>query len=358
MWIEIFKGGPQTDSAGVTHDGDALIDAAVKRFDAAAKPPVVLGHPATDSPAYGWVEALAAKAAGGVKSLWADISPVEALKDWVNAGLYRNRSAAFYSDGRLRHVGFLGGAPPAVRGLAPLPAFADEGGVIEFVDGFDRSDRSDRSDGSNRDKGGFAMNFSEFMNAINIFKKMGGKDEDIDLIAPAIAPATPPAQGKTFTEADVEAARQDAAKEAREAAEAKFAEAETARKKEARAAEIKAFCEAGVEKGTIAPAWVAAGIVAFMERLDAGEVLAFAEGAEKKTPDAWFREFLSTLPKLIEFKEIATRAKDPGAVGAGARLEALTREAMKQDKTLTWSAAFSEVQREHPDLAQAYAAEL
>jgi hypothetical protein len=288
---------------------------------------------------------------------------VEALRDWVNAGLYRNRSAAFYGDGRLRHVGFLGGAPPAVKGLAPLPAFAEDAGCIEFVDGSDRSGRSgrsDRSDGSNRDKGGFAMKFSEFVQAINIFKRLGGRDEDIDLIAPApaAAPATPPAAGKTFTEADIEAAKAAAATEAREAAEAKFAEAEARRRAEARKAEIKAFCEAGVEKGVIAPAWVAAGLGAFMEQLDAGQALAFAEGAEKKTPDAWFREFLAGLPRLIEFKEIAARDKAVGGGDAAGKLTALTRQRMADDKTLSYSAAFAEVQRENPDLAAAYAADI
>ena len=31
-WVEIFKGGMQTDSTGRTHDGTALIDKAVSAF--------------------------------------------------------------------------------------------------------------------------------------------------------------------------------------------------------------------------------------------------------------------------------------------------------------------------------------
>ena len=38
---------------------------------------------------------------------------------------YEKRSASFYPDGRLRHVGFLGAAPPAVKGLAGI-AFGQE----------------------------------------------------------------------------------------------------------------------------------------------------------------------------------------------------------------------------------------
>ena len=32
-WIEIFKGGAQTDSGGYAQDGDVLIDNALKKFN-------------------------------------------------------------------------------------------------------------------------------------------------------------------------------------------------------------------------------------------------------------------------------------------------------------------------------------
>ena len=38
----------------------------------------------------------------------------------------KKRSASFYPDGRLRHVGFLGAAPPAVKGLADIGFTAEE----------------------------------------------------------------------------------------------------------------------------------------------------------------------------------------------------------------------------------------
>lgn len=400
MWIEIFKGGRQTDSNGRTHDGDSLIDSAVAGFDAGAhRPPLVLGHPKDDSPAYGWVNGVKSQLTGGVNRLMADIAPVDALKGWVNGKLYQNRSAAFYADGRLRHVGFLGGHPPAVKGLAPLPAFSDDDAHFEFVDVYqqgliarvlrrlreyfiekDGADAADRliSDWEIEEIGrvpdepeaaidaslslysqtptkGVSMKFSEFLNAINLFKKSGGTDEEIDLIAPAIA-GDPPA-GKAFTEADVEVAKKQAAEQARHQAQAEFAEAEGKRRRAERAGKIGEFCEAGVAAGKIAPAWVAAGIAQFMEQLafESAAAIEFCEGGEKKTPDTWFREFLDGLPKLIEFSEIATRDKDVGSGDAAEQLDSLVFKKRQDNQDLDYTAAFSEVQREHPDLAAEYA---
>ena len=52
----------------------------------------------------------------------------EALKN----GLYKKRSISLDKDGKLRHVGFLGAAAPAVKGLADIQFNADETDSIEF----------------------------------------------------------------------------------------------------------------------------------------------------------------------------------------------------------------------------------
>jgi len=75
--------------------------------------------------AFGWIEGL--KKSGDV--LLAKLKDVvPEFGDAVKTGLYKKRSASFYPDGRLRHVGFLGGSPPAVKGLADIgfKAGADE----------------------------------------------------------------------------------------------------------------------------------------------------------------------------------------------------------------------------------------
>ena len=74
-WIEVFRGGTQVDSSGTEHDGDALIDKAVSSFNTAEhEPPVVIGHPKDNAPAYAWVEGLKSNVKNGAKVLMANSS--------------------------------------------------------------------------------------------------------------------------------------------------------------------------------------------------------------------------------------------------------------------------------------------
>lgn len=163
---------------------------------------------------------------------------------------------------------------------------------------------------------------------------------------------------RTFSEAELKAREEAAARKAKEDAAAEFAEKGKKDKAEAEAKarkeKVHSFCEGLKKDGKLVPAWQKMGIESFMEDL-AGIPTArkFAEGAEEKTPSAWFMDFLTELPKVVNFKEIAGRDKDAGDVGdAGEKLMALTKAKMDADKTLKYPVAFAEVQREHPDLAQ------
>jgi len=128
-WIPIFKGGKQTDSQGRRHDGDKIIDKAIETFDPNYhEPPLVIGHPKDNAPAFGWVAGL--EKVGDV--LYAKMKDVAGgFKDLIKEGLFKKRSASFYPDGRLRHVGFLGATPPAVKGLADMK-FKEEGNALAF----------------------------------------------------------------------------------------------------------------------------------------------------------------------------------------------------------------------------------
>ncbi len=119
FWIQVFRAGTWTDSAGVTRTWtEEDLDRIVENYDPKDyEAPLVIGHPKDDSPAYGWVEAL--KREGDV--LLAKVKPtVERFVDWVRAGLYKKISIALNPGLKLRHIGFLGGAPPAVKGLEPV----------------------------------------------------------------------------------------------------------------------------------------------------------------------------------------------------------------------------------------------
>ena len=121
-WIQIFKGGNQTDSGGHTHDGDELIAKALAGFNTKEhEPPAVVGHPQDNAPAFAWVDDLKEEIVDGKRVLMAKFKQVvPEFEKMVKKGLFKKRSAAFYPDGRLRHVGFLGAAPPAVKGLADI----------------------------------------------------------------------------------------------------------------------------------------------------------------------------------------------------------------------------------------------
>ena len=115
-WFEIFKVGKHTDSAGHTREWDLKdLEEIASSYDPVKhEAPIVIGHPEMDSPAYGWIETLKVE---GEKLLAKPKEVYEDLKNWVKQGLYKKVSIALYPDLTLRHVGFLGGTPPAVKGL-------------------------------------------------------------------------------------------------------------------------------------------------------------------------------------------------------------------------------------------------
>lgn len=138
--FEIFKSGTRTDNNGRTV---TITEADVAQAAAAYDPklheaPLVIGHPKTDAPAYGWVGSL--KADGGVLS--ADFAQMDDdFVGLVQSGRYKKVSASFYPPDSpsnpkpgswyLRHVGFLGAQPPAVKGLSAIN-FAEDDVYVEF----------------------------------------------------------------------------------------------------------------------------------------------------------------------------------------------------------------------------------
>lgn len=141
MVIEVFKPGHHTSMSGAEvsfSSGD--LDAMAQSYDPTEHDaPVVVGHPKHDAPAYGWVKGL--KFDG--RTLKAELDKVDpAFAELVRAGRYRRVSASFYAPDAptnpkpgsyyLRHVGFLGAQPPAVKGLKPVEFGDVEDGVLDF----------------------------------------------------------------------------------------------------------------------------------------------------------------------------------------------------------------------------------
>lgn len=226
--------------------------------------PIVVGHPALDAPAYGWVKSVSFAADG----LEAEPHQVDAaFAEMVSAGRFKKISASFFPPDApsnpvpgvyyLRHVGFLGAQPPAVKGLrAPSFAEGDEAVTLEF-------------------------SFSE-------------------------APHQPHQENAVTPE-------EKAALEAENAQlKARAAEAE-ANLKAAKAAQIHkdhaAFAESLVAAGQMLPAQQEVAVATLDFFAGAETPVEFGEGEGKKPLIEGFKEFLAALPKRIEFGEHATQAK-------------------------------------------------
>jgi len=292
--------------------------------------PIVVGHPKADGPAYGWIKALSF--AGN--TLEAD--PIQVNPDFaelVASGAFKKISASFYSPDSpsnpvpgvfyLRHVGFLGAQPPAVKGMRN-PSFADnEQGIVDFNEYDDVQNAS------------LWRNLREFF-----ITKFGLEAADQTIPNDAVQLLEQSAQDELREEADDQAATDlspsyqelnpgdimSVEDKARLAAleeenrllkerEASFAEAEKTRKTESAHASHLAFAEGLVKAGqlSIPQKNVVAAVLDFMAGHD--DVIEFGEGdAKQPLIDVFKTDLLAKLPKLIEFGEIGAAAGDAHTV--------------------------------------------
>lgn len=337
--IEIFKPGRHTASDGRPYDITAeQVAAGALAYDPAVhEAPLVVGHPAADQPAYGWVTSLAFG-----ESLVAEADQVEpAFAEMVAAGRFKKVSASFYLPESptnpkpgvlyLRHVGFLGAQPPAVKGLR-APQFAEgEEGVVDFVE-----------------EGNLYSTLADLLRNLRDWIIGSGGVEEADRILPnwqvenvsRIANQTREAEGKanaSFFEGDpmdkaemerkeADLSRREAEVTAREAAFSERETALTAAEKATARAGVAEFVEGLVKEGRVLP-HDKAGLVEFMAGQPVEAVVEFAEGGAqvKKPAGEWLKVFLSALPKQVEFAEVA-----PGSAGIPAdNPQAVADEARK-----------------------------
>lgn len=139
--IEIFRAGKRPDSSGnLTEIKISQLAQAVTAYDPNLhEAPAVIGHPKDNAPAYAWVKGLSLEG-DTLKAELAQIDPE--FSEMVQAGRFKKVSASFYLEDSphnpkpgklyLRHVGFLGAMPPAVKGLRNPEFSEDEKGVVNF----------------------------------------------------------------------------------------------------------------------------------------------------------------------------------------------------------------------------------
>ena len=139
--IEIFRAGKRPDSSGnLTEIKISQLAQAVTAYDPNLhEAPAVIRHPKDNAPAYAWVKGLSLEG-DTLKAELAQIDPE--FSEMVQAGRFKKVSASFYLEDSphnpkpgklyLRHVGFLGAMPPAVKGLRNPEFSEDEKGVVNF----------------------------------------------------------------------------------------------------------------------------------------------------------------------------------------------------------------------------------
>lgn len=315
QWIEVFAAGTHTDNTGRQHELPVdFIEQVVRNFEPQVhEPPAVVGHPREDAPAYGWVSEV--RRNGDVlEARFADVD--KEFERMTSEGKFKKRSASFYLDasavrgGRvpcLRHVGFLGAQPPAVKGLRPIH-FSDDGATtFEISFGENAMDEKQVKELSERVSKGAWDSFVEKLSSV-----FGGEKEK---------PAA------SFSEADVQRIVKDAlaagtasfteeVKQLKEANERLQSAVESQVGKTTRT-EIVSFCDSlGAAK--LPPAIRNAGVVEFMETLAAlpsdtekVKVVSFSDDGKgnrtetksEQTPLAWFQNFMSGLGPFIQFGE-------------------------------------------------------
>jgi hypothetical protein len=144
--IEIFRAGRHTasDGSAISFSRADLAASARAYYPEIHEAPLVIGHPKMNDPAYGRVTDLALSG----DSLYAEADDVDPeFVDLVRAGRFRKISASFYMPGSpqnpvpgvyyLRHVGFLGAQPPAVKGLSPIAFREYDRGSVSFLENFE-----------------------------------------------------------------------------------------------------------------------------------------------------------------------------------------------------------------------------
>lgn len=374
--FQIFKPGKHTASSGqVIEFTEDMLRAAVAAYDPTVhEAPIVVGHPKDNGPAYGWVKSLSFDDSGAVV---VDTQQVDAdFSEMVQAGRFKKRSASWYLPDSptnpkpgtlyLRHVGFLGAQPPAVKGLKEV-AFTEGEGIVEFSETGRWAFRSMADVLRNlrewliADKGLEAADKVVPSYSIDSITAAADERDDDDVQPMGVMPAFSEEDPMKIEELQAQVATLTAENAALKAKEASFTEQATsieAREAAVREAEAKiaraaveARVDAAIKAGRVLPAKRKAAVDFAMGLADGEATIDFGEGekAVKITQrDAYLRE-LEAGPKVVDYSERAPaaggapddKATDPAVVAEKARDLVKARQA--EGKTLSFTEAVAEV---------------
>jgi hypothetical protein len=292
--------------------------------------PAVLGHPKGNDPAYAWAREVK-RQGDSLLAKFADVNPE--FSAGVESGAYRNRSISVVplpgKGWTLRHVGWLGAAPPAISGLKPVEFTAD-GDAFEFsaeelwpqawalgdiASAFRRLREwligKDGQDVADRVMPDYTI--TSLTEQAAALRQAAVADQAEDAAEGEAAPnplfTQAGASSMSFTQADLDRAASEAAAkakaEAEAAAAAQFAATtqELQRLQSERANErIGAAVHRLVGAGIVTPA-EQAGLAEFMSAIDGVQAFEFSAtgGAkESKSPAAWFADFMAARQPIVQ----------------------------------------------------------
>lgn len=321
--IQIFRRGRHQDSSGTELTfGDAeLRDLATSYNPALYQAPLVVGHPRHDAPAYGWVAGLSyADTSGTLEASPDQVDPEFA--ELVNAGRLKYVSASLYlpdspqnpTPGHwyLRHVGFLGAQPPAIKGLRAHQFAEGESGVV-------------------------TLEFSEaerwgWRTLADLFRRL--RERTLVTSGAEVADALVPEYAlQALADADADAAPVETPLQYQECSMDPTAVAERERQLDAEAQRLKdwearlaaeqqtrhradclRFTESLVSGGRLLPL-DQAPLATLLAELPEHPSADFAEGEgqPERPPAVWLREFLGRLPVQVDFTERSAPAARSGA---------------------------------------------
>jgi len=357
-WIEVFRAGRHVDSGGhervwTRDDLDRIV---ANHANDGHEPPLVIGHPKTDDPAYGWVPAV--RRNGDV--LEAQVRNVEpGFAALVEQGRYRTRSVSLAPLGdqgyRVRHVGLLGAKAPSVKGLsdkvAAYHAVDTDAVVLEVPIEHAADDDATLLQG---------------LRALLARMLPGGeghKDpEPVSVQHDGGTEMAEQQQQSITIEAAVRAAEERVRAEfaaSQAEAQAQIAQLQAANRR----AQIQSRLAALKRQGRVTPAMERAGLLEFCEGLAAlGDTptLTYSDSEGRAATSGlgqWFDGFMASLPVQIELDK---RIVDPDdhtgrQASAFATLDARAKELVQSSNgTVTYSAALAQVGQEEPTLYAEY----
>lgn len=335
QWVQIFRAGNHTDIKGRTHNLDAaFVENLVSNFSPEEhEPPAVIGHPETDAPAYGYIAGLR-KNGDLLEAQFADVDPQ--FEQMVRDGKFKKRSTSFYLDKEksglskvpaVRHVGFLGAKPPAVKSLENIHFAEGEEVTIEFSEGDTpvTEKKNEKTIGEQ-----IADFFREKFGAAKDDKTISFGEADVRaLVVESVTAAVKPLNDQiTSLQAKNEALQKQIDGQAGHS----------------QRGEIVAFCEGLEKKGVLPPSFRKMGGVEFMEALASLPAdrkvitIEFGDDDEEKkvevAPIDFFKGFLEAHPPYISFGEQYgdLRAQDDARALSG---DPKQREAMRREMGLS-----------------------